>query len=285
MAHGAALGRVQRRSGNGEDAARRRRQREGRHARRRDHAAFHGLHQRQRAPSSKRCSRPAPSANSVKTNGTTALMIAAASGSAGAVKALLDHGAEVNAKEAVHGQTALMFAAALNRVDVVKLLAQRGADVNIASKAPSSSAFASIRMATSSKRPQPEAVADAVAVEAAAVAALRLPLPQRPKPKPKPTPAMKPPTRQPRQTPPKLRTMPPFPISIFSPAHSGSKAPRRVSPRPRQRRRCRRARSPPRRRRSDGRHDRSALRGARRAHRNRARAGRSRRGSQPGERR
>ena len=36
---------------------------------------------------------------SVKSNGTTALMTAAASGSADAVKMLLDHGANVNAKE------------------------------------------------------------------------------------------------------------------------------------------------------------------------------------------
>ena len=62
-------------------------------------------------------------ANSVKANGTTALMIAAASGSADAVKVLLDHGANVNAKESAHGQTALMFAAALNRDAVIKCAA------------------------------------------------------------------------------------------------------------------------------------------------------------------
>ena len=44
------------------------------------------------------------------------------SGSAAAVKLLLDRGAQINAKESVHGQTALMFAAALNRADAVKLL-------------------------------------------------------------------------------------------------------------------------------------------------------------------
>src|SRR5262249_53135110 len=64
-------------------------------------------------------------------NGTTALMMAATSGSAEAVKVLLDHGAEVNAKETAHGQTAIMFAAALNRTAVAKLLASRGADLGV----------------------------------------------------------------------------------------------------------------------------------------------------------
>ena len=59
-------------------------------------------------------------------------MMAAASGNADAVKVLLDHGADVNAKESAHGQTALMFAAALNRADVVQLLLARGADPNVA---------------------------------------------------------------------------------------------------------------------------------------------------------
>ena len=45
---------------------------------------------------------------------------------------LLDHGADVNAKESAHGQTALMFAAALNRDAVVKFLMAHGADPNIA---------------------------------------------------------------------------------------------------------------------------------------------------------
>ena len=45
---------------------------------------------------------------------------------------LLDHGADVNAKERAHGQTALMFAAALNRDAVIKVLLAHGADPNVA---------------------------------------------------------------------------------------------------------------------------------------------------------
>lgn len=69
--------------------------------------------------------------NSVKSNGTTALMIAAESGGTDAVKMLVDHGAGVNATEAVHGQTALMFAAAQNREGVVRFLVAHGADANV----------------------------------------------------------------------------------------------------------------------------------------------------------
>jgi ankyrin repeat protein len=71
-------------------------------------------------------------ANSVKSNGTTALMAAAGSGNADAVKLLLDHGADVNVKESAHGQTAVMFAAALGRDAVIRVLAQHHADLNIA---------------------------------------------------------------------------------------------------------------------------------------------------------
>jgi ankyrin repeat protein len=69
-------------------------------------------------------------ANSVKANGTTALMTASASGSVDAVKVLLEHGADIKAKENARAQTALMFAAALNRDAVVRLLASRGAEIN-----------------------------------------------------------------------------------------------------------------------------------------------------------
>jgi ankyrin repeat protein len=57
-------------------------------------------------------------------------MTAAASGSAGAVKVLLEHGADVKAKENAHGQTALMFAAALGRAAVAKILLEHGSEID-----------------------------------------------------------------------------------------------------------------------------------------------------------
>ena len=59
----------------------------------------------------------------------TALHLAAqAVGGAESVEALLEHGADVNAKEGAAGQTPLMFAAAKNRVESVELLLAAGAD-------------------------------------------------------------------------------------------------------------------------------------------------------------
>jgi ankyrin repeat protein len=66
--------------------------------------------------------------------GATALMQAAHSGSADAVRILIENGADPNVKETANGQTALMFAAAADRVDVVKLLLSRGADINVTSR-------------------------------------------------------------------------------------------------------------------------------------------------------
>ncbi|HEY3739232.1 MAG TPA: ankyrin repeat domain-containing protein [Bryobacteraceae bacterium] len=71
-------------------------------------------------------------AKSVKPNGTTVLMVAAAAGNLDAVKVLVEHGAEIDSKEKVHEQTALMFAAALNRSEVVKYLLAHHADANAA---------------------------------------------------------------------------------------------------------------------------------------------------------
>ena len=73
-------------------------------------------------------------ANSPDEHGTTALMMAAASGNADAVRTLLNHRANVNARESVHGQTALMFAAALNRGAVVQVLMAHGADAALQTK-------------------------------------------------------------------------------------------------------------------------------------------------------
>ena len=68
--------------------------------------------------------------NSANPGGETALMTAARIGKVDAVKLLLDRGANVNAKDAVHGQTALMWAVLENHADVVELLLARGADIN-----------------------------------------------------------------------------------------------------------------------------------------------------------
>ncbi len=67
-------------------------------------------------------------------NGTSPLMVAAAAGDVAAVTVLVDHGADVNAKDGVRAQTPLMYAAASNRAAVVELLAARGAELTATSK-------------------------------------------------------------------------------------------------------------------------------------------------------
>jgi ankyrin repeat protein len=67
-------------------------------------------------------------------NGTTPLMVAAASGDVDTVKVLVDHGADVNAEDGVRSQTPLMYAAAANRTAVIALLAGRGAKLEATSK-------------------------------------------------------------------------------------------------------------------------------------------------------
>ena len=61
-------------------------------------------------------------------NGTTPLMIAAASGDTRTITALVENGSDINAMDKAKGETALMFAAAFNRAEAVKLLLARGAD-------------------------------------------------------------------------------------------------------------------------------------------------------------
>jgi ankyrin repeat protein len=68
--------------------------------------------------------------------GRTPLMVASRTGNVDAIKVLLDHGADVNAKEDLRGTTALMWAADEGHASAIRLLVQHGADI----KAVSSSA-------------------------------------------------------------------------------------------------------------------------------------------------
>jgi ankyrin len=72
-------------------------------------------------------------ANATLLSGETALMTCARAGDARSVRALLAHGAGVNAKEHEHNQTALMWAVAQRHPDVVRLLVDAHADVHVRS--------------------------------------------------------------------------------------------------------------------------------------------------------
>src|SRR5471032_2329110 len=80
-------------------------------------------------------------ANGATANGTTALMLAAASGNVETVTRLVAGGADVNAKEPVRGLTPAMFAAASDRAAVLTLLAKNGADLKATSKVTDLSAL------------------------------------------------------------------------------------------------------------------------------------------------
>src|SRR5437870_7659246 len=67
--------------------------------------------------------------NAALLNGEPVLMTCARTGAAAAVKALLAHRADVNAKEHEHHQTALMWAAAQRHPDVVRVLIDARADI------------------------------------------------------------------------------------------------------------------------------------------------------------
>src|SRR5437867_12012443 len=58
--------------------------------------------------------------------GTTALLYAAQKGNPEVVKILLDHGADVNAKETLSGMTPVMFAAFKGHTTIVRMLLERG---------------------------------------------------------------------------------------------------------------------------------------------------------------
>ena len=66
--------------------------------------------------------------------GEAPLMTCARTGNLDAVKALLAHGADVNAKESEKGQTALMWAVANKHPEIAQALIARGADVHARSK-------------------------------------------------------------------------------------------------------------------------------------------------------
>lgn len=63
-------------------------------------------------------------------DGQTALMIVSRTSNVEAASLLLDHGANVNARERWRGQTALMWAAAENQPAMVRLLLKHGAEAN-----------------------------------------------------------------------------------------------------------------------------------------------------------
>ena len=65
-----------------------------------------------------------------RANGQPALMVAANTGRVDAARALLAHGADVNATEPLKSQTALMWAVAEGHTDVVRLLIGHGANVH-----------------------------------------------------------------------------------------------------------------------------------------------------------
>ena len=88
--------------------------------------------------------------------GATALMQAAHSGSADAVRILIENGADPNVKETANGQTALMFAAAADRIDVVKLLLARGADLHVTSRVEDFAALTMTNDADQNGVPRPQ---------------------------------------------------------------------------------------------------------------------------------
>ena len=69
-------------------------------------------------------------ANAALPGGETPLMTAARTGRVEAVNALLNHGAAVDAKDAVAEQTALMWAAAEGNTEAIKALVHAGADIH-----------------------------------------------------------------------------------------------------------------------------------------------------------
>ena len=63
-----------------------------------------------------------------------AIHLAAQAGNPDAIGALLEHDADINARDSYAGRTPLIFAAAQNRLDAMKALIEAGADVSLSTK-------------------------------------------------------------------------------------------------------------------------------------------------------
>jgi cytohesin len=98
--------------------------------------------------------------NAALTSGETPLMLAARDGRVATVHALLEGGADPNAKEKNGAQTALMWAAAGRHSAVTKELVQYKADVNAVSKSGSTALMFAARGDTESARALLDAGAD-----------------------------------------------------------------------------------------------------------------------------
>jgi ankyrin repeat protein len=69
-------------------------------------------------------------ANAALPSGETVLMTAARTGTPDALRVLLDHGADVTARESWYGETALIWATAENHAEAVRMLLSHGADID-----------------------------------------------------------------------------------------------------------------------------------------------------------
>ena len=97
-------------------------------------------------------------ANEQAPQGDTPLMLASRNGNAAAIAVLLDHHANIEARERIRGTTALMWAAEQGHAPAVKLLIARGADFSATSNADTKSGTAYL-----APTPQQRALQDGIA--------------------------------------------------------------------------------------------------------------------------